>query len=122
MKNFNFVVTIIISIIAASCSYSNPANNLLWLDEANPAEDFQIAVSQSDYRFAGVYGEGLDVPAVPWDCIDYKKDVKIIDWSTDVIEGDEHLRLKRLAYEYAELFNGRMLKYLEENHDFKCET
>ena len=131
MLNLMKLCFLLVVILISSCAttkneaidfYFDPAKELLWLDNADPIEDFETAVSISDFRFAGLYGEGLDVPSVPWHCFDNKKDVKVIDSTGDLIDSEEHMRLKALAYKYASQFNERMLKHLNENYDYGCET
>ena len=122
------IVLLLVVFIISSCAVPveeelpDEAKILLWLDKADPVEKFERAVSVSDYRFIGIYGEGPEVPAVNMDCIDLKKDVNYIEGTTDAILGDEHFRLIELANVYTQEYNGKMLNYLKENHDFKCET
>ena len=102
--------------------YVDPGTGLRWLEDADPIKDFEISVYRSDFRFLGVYGEGLDLPGIPRHCLGSREDVRIIDWTTDEIFSEEHLRLKGVAEDYASRFNERMLEYLKENRNYKCET
>ncbi len=98
------------------------AKLLRWLEGADPTIDFETAISASNYRFIGLYGEGLEVPVVDIRCVDHRKDVNFIEGTSDAIMGEEHYRLIQLAYEYAKKYNAKMLKYLKDHHGFKCKT
>lgn len=60
---------------------------LKWLYNADPDNDFEVAIAKKDYRFIGVYGYSLDVPGVLIKCLDREKDIKPIEGTTDTVMG-----------------------------------
>ena len=122
---FLFVIILLSSCATSEFLFNHPAENLRWLENADPANDFEVAVNSSDFRFMGLYGEGPVVPIVDdigLDCIDLWEDVNYIEGTTDAALGNQHHKLLELAYIYAQEFNEKMLNFLIENHDFKCKT
>lgn len=75
---------------------------LNWLLEADPIADLELALSQSDERFIGIYGFGRKVPLAEFLCIDLKRDVKFIEGTSDARSGYEHAKLNKIAEVYAQ--------------------
>jgi hypothetical protein len=98
------------------------ARPLKWLYDANPDNDFEAAVAKKDYRFIGLYGYSLYVPGVPIKCLDYKKDIKAIEGTSDAVMGYEHSKLIAIAQAYAEHYNFKMMLFREESQGFKCNS
>ena len=92
------------------------------LYKANPDDDFEEAIKNSDYRFIGIYGIKLYVPGIEITCLDYEKDIKPIEGTTDAVLGYEHSKLIAIARAYAEYYNFKMRMYLKENNGFKCNS
>jgi len=91
-----------------------------WLLHASPSDDFESAINKKDFRFIGLYGNASSVPNLSKSCINMKTDVNFIEGSSEVLLGYEHAKLNAIAHVYADDYNLRMLRYLEEKQLFKC--
>ena len=81
------------------------------LESANPAVDVDRAILAGDWRFVGVMSDGPIVPGAPaWVRLSPPGQVKYIPNTSDAIESEEHGRLQRVAYRYAERYNQILLR------------
>ena len=97
-------------------------NEMNWLNNANPANDVEKAISKKDFRFIGIYGAKLITPNIDINCLNREKDINPIKGTSDTVLGYEHAKLIAIAATYAEYYNFRMMMYLRENENFKCNT
>lgn len=119
----NILVVTIVSLILFSCNDSDNTeliDEMQWLNQADPLEDFENAIARSDYRFIGLYGVGAYVPIVNIQCLNPEKDIKFINGTSDALENYEHSKLNAIAQVYAEYYNIRMLIYLQKHKEFEC--
>jgi hypothetical protein len=91
-----------------------------WLLHASPSDDFVRAINKKYFRFIGLYGNTSSVPNISKSCINMKTDVNFIKGSSETLIGYEHVKLNAIAHIYADDYNLRMLRYLEEKQLFKC--
>lgn len=99
---------------------SKEVEKMKWLLHASPSDDFESAINKKDFRFIALYGTTNIVPKINKSCINMKRDVKFIEGSSEILIGYEHVKLNAIAHVYADDYNFRMLRYLEENQLFKC--
>ena len=97
-------------------------NEMNWLNNANPNQDFEEAIKKKDYWFIGIYGAKLITPAVNINCLNYEKDINPIKGTSDAVLGYEHAKLIAIATAYAKHYNFKMKVYLGRNGKFKCNT
>ena len=89
-----------------------------WLYDANPMDDFVWALEKQDYRFIGLYRVGAYIPGINKKCLtlkDLEMDVRFIKGTSDAHEGYEHSKLIAIAQVYAENYNFRMLVHIMKN-------
>ena len=99
--------------MAGESSY-DPVEQLKWLDSANPKNDAKKAIEEKDFRLRGTYGYALEIPGVdPKDWVEYEKTygVNPIEGTSDSLINKEHMRLSKLAHEYAAKYNKVILKH-----------
>lgn len=92
----------------------DPVTQLKWLESANPENDAKKAIKEKDFRLMAVYGYALEIPGVdPKYGIEYKKiyGINPIEGTSDFLISKEHMRLSKLAHEYAAKYNKAVLKY-----------
>jgi hypothetical protein len=83
-------------------------------ETANPDAEFQLAIKKGDFRFLAIRGYTLIVPGVE----DYKSkyarkySYRILQGTSDVVNGPEDLRLQAAAQRYAERYNRLLLKHI----------
>lgn len=99
--------------MAATKSQSE-VDKLGWLMDADPKQDLELALSDSDERFIGIYGFGLIVPIADSLCLDFKTDVKFIDGTAEARSGYEHAKLNSIAEVYARYYNVLLISHLEK--------
>ena len=99
---------------------SNEIKKMEWLLHASPSDDFVSAIDKKDFRFIGLYGNTSSVPIINKSCINMKTDVNFIEGSSEVLIGYEHVKLNAISHVYADDYNLRMLRYLEEKQLYKC--
>lgn len=117
------LVVALLSLFLFSCD--GPDNikvvdEMSWLNQADPMEDFEKAIARSDFRFIGLYGVGAYVPVVNIQCLNPEKDINFVKGTSDGLEGYEHAKLNAIAKVYADNYNIRMLTYLKEHKGFEC--
>ncbi|HEX8371848.1 MAG TPA: hypothetical protein VF585_03640 [Chthoniobacterales bacterium] len=96
---------------ASGAADSRAVRSLRWLDSADPQRDLAAALDRGDRRFIGVYGYAPFTPGVEPPLFSR---VRYLNGTADVIEGQEHSRLNRLAYHYAETYNRLLLQRLKQ--------
>jgi hypothetical protein len=89
---------------------------LQWVEKADPVADAKKAVDRSEFTFLGVYGYTWTIPGVE----DSKKfelrkkyGLKIIEGTSDALQGEEHKRLQGLATEYVKKYNLYLLDHIK---------
>ncbi len=110
---------IFISLSGIALSNENEIiESLKWIESADAVEDVKNAISRQDYRFIGIAGYGIKVPGLPddkyWEYTE-KYGINVIKGTSDVIYGDEHARLIRIAENYAEIYNNMLLQHLTKS-------
>jgi hypothetical protein len=73
----------------------------------NAVQDALKSIESKDYRLLAVRGYALNVPGVSEDVrsIETSYGIKIIEGTSDAIEGPEHKRLNDNARAYAKIYN-----------------
>jgi hypothetical protein len=99
---------------------ANEIEKMEWLLHASPSDDFVRAINTKDFRFIGLYGNTSSVPNINKSCINMEVDVNFIEGSSEILIGYEHVKFNAIAHVYADDYNLRMLRYLEENQLYKC--
>ena len=92
----------------------DPVEQLKWLETANPENDAKKAIEEKDFRLRATYGYALEIPGVDQkDWIEYEKTygVNPIEGTSDTSINKEHMRLSKLARDYATEYNKIILKY-----------
>jgi hypothetical protein len=93
-------------------SDSPGVRSLRWLDSADPHRDLNDALARGDTRFVGVYGYTAVIPGVERSEV-IRHGVRYRRGTSDALEGREHARLNRLAFEYARQYNETLAKHLK---------
>ena len=104
------------SVLAVSEGYE-VIEGLKWVEKADPIKDAEQAIMKKDFRFLGISGRGTTVPGLPEEAYwEYTKKygVNVIKGTSDVIWGDEHLRLIRIAEKYAMKYNQILFEHLSK--------
>lgn len=97
------------------CFAQTNIDKLRWIEKANAVVDASKSIGEKDFRFLGIAGYAITFPGIPQEKQDElirKFGYKIIEGTSDVVEGEEHLRLINLAESYAEAYNAAVLKHL----------
>ena len=128
-KKTKIIISLFILVLLSGCQdtdYDKEMNKIInemnWLNDANPADDVEEAIKKKDYRFIGIYGVKLITPNIDINCLNREKDINPIKGTSDAHLGYEHSKLISIAVIYAEHYNFRMMMYLRENANFKCNT
>ena len=81
-----------------------------------PEEDLERNLSQGNRQFMSVCGYACECPGVSKDDYGYVQQYgsQIIKGTSDVVEGNEHLKLIGIASSYAEQYNIALLKKLKQ--------
>jgi len=93
------------------------AEELIWLDGAEPIKDAHAAVQSGDTRLKAVAGFTIQVPGIPTQKEEEYRErfgVTVISGTSDALESEEHSRLNSLARKYAEQYNMEVLKLANE--------
>jgi hypothetical protein len=88
-------------------------SKLKWLDNANPVQDAEKAISDGDLRLRAIYGYSLIVPGIErdeYDEYEKKHGFNPIAGTSDSLETSEHARLQHIASEYCLKYNNVILK------------
>jgi hypothetical protein len=89
---------------------------LQWVENADPVADAKKAVDRSEFTFLGVYGFTWTIPGIDESKkfeLRKKYGLKIIEGTSDAVQGDEHTRLQGLATEYAKKYNLYLLEHIK---------
>lgn len=100
----------------AACAEKNPVEQLRWIEKANPATDAEAALKINDHTLLAVRGYTWVIPGTDESKkLEYKTryGVRLILGTSDTVISEEHLRLIRLATDYAENYNRYLLKRLD---------
>jgi len=81
---------------------------LMWVETADPEQDARQAIESNDLRLLGLAIRSISIPGI--DQADNEKyqqacGVRLIEGVSDVVRGDEHLRLMQKARRYALEYN-----------------
>jgi hypothetical protein len=93
---------------------AHSARELKRYETADPNADLQAAIKKGDLRFLAIKGYTLTVPGVE----DYKSkyankySYRILEGTSDVVNGPEDLRFQSIAQRYAEKYNRLLLKHI----------
>ena len=101
---------------------SRYVEDLEWIMDADPREDFEQAIMKSDYRFMALYGITLSIPGLMKECLNVDTDTRPIDGTSEILYGYEHEKLMAVAHVYAGEYNSLMRRYLEETNGFVCDA
>lgn len=96
--------------------------SLAWLKQANVEQDVESALAKNDHRLLVMAGRPPSLPGVPPELASKAKtvcDVRYLEGSTDVIQGDIHLKLIQAAYDYAAAYNQELIKHCLEKIESK---
>lgn len=107
---------VILLLIYGCANGGDEADKLRWLEKADPIKDAKEALSNNDNKLLAVAGYTVIIPGVDESMQMYYLDnyeYTVIDGTTDAVESDEHIRLIKLAYEYAKIFNSVKLDALQ---------
>ncbi|MEM5495827.1 hypothetical protein WNY77_00310 [Paraglaciecola mesophila] len=99
---------------------SRITEDLRWLLDADPKEDFEKSISSGDLRFVGVIGMFSTVPYFDEKCVTEDK-VRFIQIS-DMVNSYEQEKLQAIAPVYASNFNLYMLKHWNEHGIKRCDS
>ena len=109
--NYSLIILLLAS-ITAGCAADKLMNKyeqkLQWLETANAQQDAQTALDKLDFRLMAMAQRATVIPGIDGkQSMDYelKCGIKFIDGVSDVVTSDEHLRLMKLAYQYALQYN-----------------
>lgn len=124
----SLVYTVGVSGVLTGYSFANPPQHDLHMQQktahsesklrryetADPNADLQVAIKKGDLRFLAIRGYTVIVPGVE----DYKSkyaskySYRILEGTSDVVNGPEDLRLQSVAQRYAEKYNRLLLKHI----------
>lgn len=88
---------------------------LRWIEKANPTTDAEAALKKNDHTLLAVQGYTWVIPGTDESKkSEYKTryGVRVIQGTSDTVVNKGHLRLVRLATEYAANYNRHLLKRL----------
>jgi len=78
---------------------------LSYLDLDNPKNDLNKNIAHKDYRFMCVYGVSIVCPGMVNPDYMQTYGTRMIEGTSDTLEGDEHNKLQGIAFVYAEKYN-----------------
>lgn len=87
---------------------------LSWLKHADVEREIQTALSKNDMRLLATAGRSTDLPGVPVEMASKAKSVcgiRYVEGSTDVVQGEVHLKMLQAAYDYADAYNRKIIKH-----------
>lgn len=94
--------------VSDSSALNENVDKLSWLEKADARADAELALSRGDSRLMAIPLRNKVIPGIELDkSRDYelKCGVILMQGITDAIRGEEHLRLTKLAHQYAEQYN-----------------
>ena len=101
--------------VPAARAEENQIEQLRWIEKANPTTDAEAALKKNDHTLLAVQGYTWVIPGTDESKkFEYKSryGVRVIQGTSDAVINKEHLRLIRLATEYAANYNRHLLKRL----------
>jgi len=93
--------------------------SMLGINLNDPEGDLKKRIAHEDYRFIGLYGLGPEYPALkfpedkPLLCF---YGYKMIEGTSDALEGAKHIELVIKVGKYADIYNGKMREYLRRRN------
>lgn len=94
--------------VSDSSALNANEQKLSWLNKADAKVDAEMALSKGDFRLMAIPLRHKVIPGIELEqSRDYalKCGVKLMQGVTDAIRGEEHLKLMKLAHQYAEDYN-----------------
>ncbi|MEJ2618859.1 MAG: glutamyl-tRNA amidotransferase [Candidatus Thiodiazotropha sp.] len=91
---------------------------LAWLKDSNVERDVQAALDKQDSRLLSMMGRTTELPGVPSELTSRAKSacgIRYVEGSTDVVQGEVHLKWLQQAYDYAAAYNQLIIKNCLEN-------
>jgi hypothetical protein len=88
--------------------------SLAWLRDADVRKDAQAALAKNDYRLLVMAGRSPDLLGVaPESAAEAKSacGIRYVEGSTDVVQGDIHLKMLQAAYDYVSAYNQEIVKH-----------
>jgi hypothetical protein len=89
---------------------------LQWVEKADPIGDARKAVDRGEFALLGLDGYTGTIPGIE----DSKKfelrkqyGLRLIEGTSDIVQGEEHKRLQGLAIEYAKNYNLYLLDHVK---------
>lgn len=115
-------VVVLFCVLAAVASHaveskSDVIKRLQWVAKADPISDAKKAIESSNLVLLGIAGYTWTIPGVDESKkFEYRKKygLRILEGTDDVILGNEHMRLRELATEYAKKYNLYLLSHINE--------
>ncbi len=107
------IPTLLLSLSINGCAtesteLSEYEKNLQWVKNANPEIDAQAALEKHDFRFLAMALRGTVIPGIDAEqtrTYELKCGVRYMQGVTDAVHGEEHLKLIKLAHDYAVEYN-----------------
>lgn len=89
-----------------------------------PANDMKQSLNNGDKRFIGICGYACYPPGLTDEELDWAKEYgfRIIEGTSDMIEGNEHAALIGKARVYAEQYNRALVQYLKQSQEIRGPT
>ena len=111
-----FLVSIIfVTSVMATEQPLGAVEQLRWVETANAVADADESAKSDNYQLLAIAGYTWSLPGIDdekkWAYRD-RYGIKLLEGTSDVIQGSEHARLIKLATEYARQYNLRILKHL----------
>ena len=111
MRALSLILGVTIS-CAASADCADDIASLRVLEKADAERAASAAIQAGDARFLAVAGYAASVPGVDLaGCAASPANVRVIRGTTDVLCSKEHLRLQKVATDYAATYNAVVARY-----------
>lgn len=130
MKCFGSISMVILVLLIASIAVAGSNENiaktsdlailtttLSFLNLEHPEQDMAKRVAHGDYRFIGINGYTCTAPGIKG-TLSKKKDkygIWCLEGTSDMIEGEEHMRLIKKAQAYAQRYNIALEKWFAKH-------
>ena len=111
---FVSIFLIVQPFLVSGQAVKDPIEKLKWLESADAIANARQAISKKDFRLRAIYGYRLIVPGADESKFDEYREkfgFNPIDGTSDTLLNEEHGRLNRLAFEYAQAYNKEILKF-----------
>ncbi len=102
------MVAVMTGCVFDTSTLSKSEQKLQWVKDANPQQDAQKAIAAGDLRMMGLVQRSILIPGVALDKINHyqqKCGVKLIDGVSDTVLNNNHLKLMKMAHQYALQYN-----------------